>query len=157
MGGLSWVHNLIHVRVIFVNIMNFQAVELYSTSCLNGFLDLKSTVVCHVFMEKNTLEPRYNTLKYNSIPYEKQNKIYIHVYLIVWSVTMKNVEILTDFELNNDTIYHTVTSELWGVYCEYFGEKWPFYSANFTILQCMCFKNWITIKPLIQGTSNPKT
>ena len=37
------------------------------------------------------------------------------------------------FELTTDTPYLTLTGELWGVYCEYYGENWPYYHVTLTL------------------------
>ena len=35
---------------------------------------------------------------------------------------MAEIELKSEFELTKGTPYLTLTGELWGVYCEYFGE-----------------------------------
>ena len=42
---------------------------------------------------------------------------------------MKEVERISDFTLPSDTQYLALTGELWGVYCEELGEKWPRYNG----------------------------
>ena len=41
---------------------------------------------------------------------------------------MTAVERKPDFKLTIDTTYLTLTGELWGVYCEDWGENWPRYN-----------------------------
>ena len=41
---------------------------------------------------------------------------------------MTTAENRPDFELTNDTLYFTLTGELWVVYCEDLGENWPSYN-----------------------------
>ena len=50
-----------------------------------------------------------------------------------------------DVIMTKDTPYLALTSELWGVYCEDFGEKWPRYNAT-TLWVAIIDKsvNWIT-------------
>ena len=53
---------------------------------------------------------------------------------------MTTAERKSDFNITTDTPYLTLKDELWGVYCEHFGENWPCYNSTAlyidTLLQC---------------------
>ena len=43
---------------------------------------------------------------------------------------MTDVEYKSEFEYTKDTTYLAITGELWGVFCEDFGENWPRYNGT---------------------------
>ena len=49
---------------------------------------------------------------------------------IPYGAAMTGTESKSDFKLTTCTQYLAQTGELWGVFCENFGEKWPSYNVT---------------------------
>ena len=57
----------------------------------------------------------------------------------------------SDIRITTDTTYFALTVELWGVYCEDFGENWPCYNSTALYHHYVCSHNaWLyRIMPVI--------
>ena len=64
----------------------------------------------------NTVGCRYNVVQNNMI--------------IMYSIAVAEVEYKSEFESTKYTPYLTLMGELWGVFCEDFGEKRPHYIST---------------------------
>ena len=49
---------------------------------------------------------------------------------IIYGTAMTGAELKSDFKFTTDSPYLALTGELWGVYCEDFGENWPSYNGT---------------------------
>ena len=67
---------------------------------------------------------QYET-RYNQVPLQRGP-----IYHYITHGTAMTAEHVSDFNLTRDTPHLALTGELWGVYCEDFGENWPHHNGT---------------------------
>ena len=73
------------------------------------------------FKDFCTVRCLYDVVKYN---------------MILDNSAVAEVEFKSEYEPTRDSPYLTLTGELWGALCEYFGENWPRYNGTTVICTC---------------------